>query len=267
MNRLQVGYTAFQPLDRRQPSLDVHRLHLPERPADRYEFPSVGLLRADDPDDTTRGDGILSSSKNDRQRPQRRRGYDDNLFGNTPEPVSFPSFGANPSLPEVEATVNWFNATKGFGFVALADGSGDVFLHVSVLQAVGYKDVNPGATLKVRVGNGQKGRQVEQIISIANSTAEPPSRRQPQSGRDPKPDRPRRQVDPSTAIEMAGTVKWYNPNKGFGFISPEGGGKDVFVHATALERSGLTTLDDGQTVRIGVVQGTKGPEAATVRLG
>jgi len=45
-----------------------------------------------------------------------------------------------------------------------------------------------------------------------------------------------------------GTVKWYNPQKGFGFIAPEGGGKDVFVHATALEAAGIPSLDDGQQV-------------------
>ena len=65
----------------------------------------------------------------------------------------------------------------------------------------------------------------------------------------------------------SGTVKFFNTEKGYGFIGPDDGGKDVFVHATALERAGLTTLDDGQPVWIGVVQGTKGPEAATVRLG
>ncbi len=45
-----------------------------------------------------------------------------------------------------------------------------------------------------------------------------------------------------------GTVKWYNPQKGFGFIAPEDGGKDVFVHATALEAAGIRGLDDGQQV-------------------
>ena len=65
---------------------------------------------------------------------------------------------------------------------------------------------------------------------------------------------------------MMGTVKWYNPDKGFGFITPESGGKDVFVHATALERAGLGPLQEGQTVRMGVVQGAKGPEAGTISL-
>ena len=58
----------------------------------------------------------------DRQRPSRRRGFDDdNFFGNAPPPVPFPSFAASASGPEMEATVKWFNAEKGYGFVALSD--------------------------------------------------------------------------------------------------------------------------------------------------
>ena len=73
-------------------------------------------------------------------------------------------------------------------------------------------------------------------------------------------------MDLSTAVDMVGTVKWYNPDKGFGFITPQSGGKDVFIHATVLERAGLGPLQEGQTVRMGVVQGQKGPEAGTISL-
>ncbi|WP_415505335.1 cold-shock protein, partial [Acetobacter sp.] len=59
---------------------------------------------------------------------------------------------------------------------------------------------------------------------------------------------------------MRGIVKWYNATKGFGFITPESGGKDIFVHASALERSGVQTLNEGQSTNVKVVQGQKGPE-------
>jgi cold shock protein len=60
-----------------------------------------------------------------------------------------------------------------------------------------------------------------------------------------------------------GTVKWYNATKGFGFIEPEGGSKDVFVHASALERAGLTSLADGQKVTFDLERGRDGRESAT----
>lgn len=59
-----------------------------------------------------------------------------------------------------------------------------------------------------------------------------------------------------------GTVKWFNATKGFGFIEPEDGGKDAFVHITALERSGLSTLEDGQKVSYVMVPGRDGKESA-----
>ncbi|MEM8937253.1 MAG: cold-shock protein [Pseudomonadota bacterium] len=59
-----------------------------------------------------------------------------------------------------------------------------------------------------------------------------------------------------------GTVKWYNPQKGFGFIAPEDGGKDVFVHATALEAAGIRGLDDGQQVSY-ELQEERGKTSAT----
>ena len=59
-----------------------------------------------------------------------------------------------------------------------------------------------------------------------------------------------------------GTVKWYNPQKGFGFIEPESGGKDVFVHATALEAAGMRGLDDGQKVTF-ETQEDRGKTSAT----
>lgn len=210
----------------------------------------------------------MRSPKNShRQYQPRRRGFDDdNFYGNTPAPVPLPSFASASSAPEVQATVKWFNAEKGFGFAALADGSGDVFLHVNTLQAAGRQTVNPGTTLRVRVGAGQKGRQVEQVISVDDSTAEQPEQRRSPSGAGRSPGGPRRPVDLSTAVEMVGTVKWYDPAKGFGFITPQDGGRDVFVHATALERAGLGPLQERQSVRMGVVQGTKGPEVGSISL-
>ena len=63
-----------------------------------------------------------------------------------------------------------------------------------------------------------------------------------------------------------GTVKWFNAEKGFGFITPENGGKDVFVHISALNRSGMNDMREGQVVRVQVVQGRKGPETGCVSI-
>lgn len=63
-----------------------------------------------------------------------------------------------------------------------------------------------------------------------------------------------------------GTIKWYNSKKGYGFISPENGGKDIFVHHTALQLNDANTLQDGQKVEYEVVPGPKGEQAAQVSI-
>ena len=65
-------------------------------------------------------------------------------------------------------------------------------------------------------------------------------------------------------MRTTGTVKWFNDAKGFGFITPEGGAKDCFVHHTAIQGQGFKTLAEGEKVEFEVVQGQKGPAAQNV---
>jgi CspA family cold shock protein len=65
-------------------------------------------------------------------------------------------------------------------------------------------------------------------------------------------------------MRTTGTVKWFNDAKGFGFITPEGGQKDCFVHHSAIQGSGFKTLAEGEKVEFDVVQGAKGPAAENV---
>jgi CspA family cold shock protein len=62
-----------------------------------------------------------------------------------------------------------------------------------------------------------------------------------------------------------GTVKWFNADKGFGFITPDGGGADVFAHFSAISASGFRSLDENQKVEFDVTQGQKGPQAENIR--
>jgi cold shock protein len=176
-----------------------------------------------------------------------------------PRQLAGPQLEVSPSLP-VRGQVKWFNSNKGYGFVQLSDGSGDVFLHVTALERIGLGAVQTGETLEMRVALGQRGPQVTEVINVDSSTAAPP--RPPRASFRSPPDRQPLEA----SVQEMGTVKWYNATKGFGFIVRDGGGKDVFVHASALQRAGLTDLYEGQRVFVGVAEGRKGPEAASIQL-
>ena len=163
-----------------------------------------------------------------------------------------PALGDPPPARRVEATVKWFNASKGFGFVTMADGSPDAFLPMAILRRAGYEEVREGTSITCEIGTGAKGPLVVSVITIDPSTAV-----QPGLAADRRP-------RPSSTLE--GVVKWFEPDKGYGFIAPDGGGRDVFIHITALRRSGIDALGPGQRVRVAVIDGRKGLEADSVTV-
>ena len=159
-----------------------------------------------------------------------------------------------PTGRRVEAKVKWFNAAKGFGFVTMSDGSPDAFLPMAVLRRAGYEDVREGASISCEVGTGAKGPLVVTVLNLDNSTAAPGG----MGGGVRAAARP--------AQTLEGAVKWFEADRGYGFIAPDGGGKDIFIHVTALRRSGVNQVGPGQRVRVDVVDGRKGLEADKVTL-
>jgi len=167
-----------------------------------------------------------------------------------------------PSGPTIDATVKWFNAEKGFGFVELGDGSGDAFLHIAVLEGAGHETVLPGSKLRVEIGQGQKGPQVTAVLEIDASSAAAP---RPQRSPSPRA-MSDREPDPTTASNIEGTVKWFNADKGFGFVVSEDGEKDVFLHISVVARAGKRGVDEGQRLAMKVVRTQKGREAISFSL-
>ncbi len=153
------------------------------------------------------------------------------------------------SGPPARAVVKWYRPDLRFGFVALADGSGDAFLHADILEQGGAAEVPEGATLQVRVGPEAKGLKVTEVVSIDISTA-PPPRRPIQANR-----------------TEVGTVRFWDQAKQFGFIGFDHGGVNAFVgRRCVVDKSGIDFLTVGMRVEVDVADTDRGPAAVTIRL-
>lgn len=160
--------------------------------------------------------------------------------------------------------IKWFNRSKGFGFIIPNDGSGDVFLPLAVLERAGHSEAPDGASIIFDWTQGPKGRAVAQVIEIDLSTAQPRAPRENRFRGGGREGHDEGQGGPAESLD--GVVKWYDPARGFGFILPNDGGKDIFVHVTALRRSGIEMLEPGQPVRMMVAQARRGREASSIEL-
>ena len=146
-----------------------------------------------------------------------------------------------PDLPlGVLGTMAWYEPGKGYGFATPDDGGPEVFVHSSAIVAGGV--VAAGQRVAFLVVEGERGLQAEHVLPLASGAGAPPAG----DGAD-------------------GTVGWYDEDKGFGFVTPDAGGPDVFVHVRALA-DGLTWLTEGDRVTYDVVQGDRGPQARDLQL-
>jgi cold shock CspA family protein len=158
-----------------------------------------------------------------------------------------------------QGTVKWYDAGKGYGFIAPDDGGDDLFVHRS---AVGFEGVDEGDRVEFAVGQGQKGPSAERVRVIAKNPT--PSPRQSSGAAFGGGDR--FGSDPALIASLPvvrGTVKRYDAEKGYGFIAPEEGGNDVFVHRSAALPDALA-LGDRVEFRLG--SGPKGARAEGVRI-
>jgi len=174
-------------------------------------------------------------------------------------------------------SVKFFNHVKGFGFIAPDDGGSDVFVHVSAVERAGLDGLNEGDEVTYELEQDRRSGKLAAVDLERLSVGSPSPRPARGPGRGPGParggyDRPQRDAPPrgggdrTPAGPGAGVVKWFNPQKGFGFIQPNDGGGDVFVHISAVERAGLRGLDEGQAVSYEIEQDRRTGKSSATNL-
>lgn len=134
-----------------------------------------------------------------------------------------------------EGTVRWFDADRGFGFIALGQDAEDLYVHASeIVSHDAMKSLREGQVVEFEIGEGDRGPQARRVRVTADRAADTP-------------------------LGVLGTVSWYEPAKGYGFVTPDGDGTEIFVHSSAIVGGGV--LSEGQRVAFLVVDGEKGPQA------
>jgi cold shock protein len=152
----------------------------------------------------------------------------------------------------VIARLKWFNISRGFGFVVLEDDKVDAFLHVTALQRAGVNSLGEGACLLCHIERGQDGAQVTEVIEVLDPGIQTEPVRRESSDRGSRHD--------GALSQMAGTVKSYDAERGFGFVIAGYGQKDIFLHRRCLKRHGLQTLEPGARIIMNVRLTPRGPE-------
>src|SRR5690349_20680349 len=134
-----------------------------------------------------------------------------------------------------EGIVRWFDADRGFGFIALGQDAEDLYVHASeIVSDDAMMLLREGQVVEFEIGEGDRGLQARRVRVTAAQGADTP-------------------------LGVLGTVAWYEPAKGYGFITPDGGGPEIFVHSSAIVGGGV--VSEGQRVAFLVVDGEKGPQA------
>ncbi|WP_276592180.1 cold-shock protein [Sphingomonas sp. GC_Shp_4] len=185
-------------------------------------------------------------------------------------------FGGGRGMPpqvvgEGTGVVKFFNAQKGFGFVVRDDGGEDVFVHISAVEQAGMSALAEGQPLGFTlVDRGGRISATELKIDGEPMAVTDRAPREPREGgfeRGPRPAAggaggaggPQRQL---TGEKATGTVKFFNAMKGFGFIQRDDGQPDAFVHISAVERAGMSTLNEGDRLEFELEVDRRGKYAA-----
>ncbi len=134
-----------------------------------------------------------------------------------------------------EGTVRWFDADRGYGFIALDQEEGDLSVHASELVGDdARRGLREGQVVEFEIGEGDRGPQARRVRVLADRATD-------------------------ASLGLLGTVTWYEPAKGYGFVAPDDGGAEIFLHSSAIVGGGV--VSEGQRVAFLVVEGEKGPQA------
>ena len=150
--------------------------------------------------------------------------------------------------------VKWFDTSKGYGFLVVEDGSGDILLHSNVLKNFGRGSVVEGTIINFELQETDRGRQVSRIVDIEAPNDELNDEEASDYG-----------VPDVEGVKMVpARVKWFDKSKGFGFANAFKSELDIFLHMEVLRYCGFSDLQSGEAIVIQIVDGPRGKMAGAM---
>lgn len=157
---------------------------------------------------------------------------------------------------QVTGVIKWFDASRGFGFLSVAEEECDILLHANVLKNFGQSSVADGSQVEVIAQETPRGMQAVEVLSIVPPAGSPMPLIADLSGAAPE--------DVERLPLLPARVKWFDKAKGFGFANVFGQKGDVFLHVEVLRHCGFADLAVGEAVALRVVDGRRGLMAAQI---
>ena len=158
--------------------------------------------------------------------------------------------------------VKWYDAVKGYGFVVPEGGGPDIMVHASLVRAFGKLALREGARVQLVYGQGQRGLAAQELLSVEEPADPDPA---PGFAESPRPTEFLAAAEEVGPLEPA-RVKWFDKQKGFGFVNVFGREEDVFVHMETVRRSGFQDLSSGEAMAVRTTRGPRGLMVAELRL-
>ena len=161
----------------------------------------------------------------------------------------------------VAGHVKWYDAVKGYGFVVPDDGGSDVMVHASCVRAFGRMALSEGAQVNLVATTGPRGLQASKLIEVNEPEGAPP----PGFAEVARPTEFLGEEVEVGPLQPA-RVKWFDKQKGFGFVNVFGRTEDVFVHMETVRRCGFQDLSSGEGMAVLTFRGPRGLMVAELRL-
>ncbi|MGF1553197.1 MAG: cold-shock protein [Paracoccaceae bacterium] len=182
-----------------------------------------------------------------------------NRAGSADTPAEDPASGE-----VVIGRVKWYDAVKGYGFVVPDTGGGDVMVHASCVRNFGISTLAEGAIVRLTTTMGARGLHAQELLEVDSSTA---VASQP-AGDGGQQTRPTDFLSGAADLGplQPARVKWFDKQKGFGFVNVFGNPEDVFVHMEIVRRCGFPDLASGEGMAVRTFRGPRGLMVAELKL-